>query len=229
MRQMTKLLGVLICLIVVFGFSGCASAVIGSYRGARIADRGKWVRTTCFGFPDYISVKFNRGLTDRTELGLGIFMVGGNAEWKTLILDEKKANNAITLATKVGANIPVFPVLSSIGLSLIAEKTLWSYRENSISSISVYCGTEVKYIPVGKMIYFYPHTFYHEGEQYTDWFKEVNTGYTPGGVFIGSKILLKSLTLGKEHLDNVFLIVEIGYLYPGNQPNFGAGITISRD
>ncbi len=88
-----------------FTLYGCAS--MGSYRVTRLPEDGNWEITPFVGYPDIMWMKFYYGIGDRGEFGFGIFSFGANIEGKVLILDEKSANNFMSLALDVGANNPV--------------------------------------------------------------------------------------------------------------------------
>jgi hypothetical protein len=153
---MKRLLAMVVCLA---ALSGCA---VGSYRGIRVAEAGKWEFTPYVGFTDIVGVKTAYGISERSELELGISAAfhtssGGAAAkvgGKYLILDEKTSDDFISLAMHSSINVLLttsFPrsVLdSTLDLDLIGGKTFGKYTKDSLPG-NIYLGLGSKIHPSG--------------------------------------------------------------------------------
>jgi hypothetical protein len=153
-----KRLLLLVMVVCLAALSGCA---VGSYRGIRVAEEGKWEFTPYVGLPsDGVGIKIATGISERSEVWFGTstsytpgyitFIPGAAADagGKYLILDEKTSNDFMSLAIGGGGNffIPAIDY-SSLDLEIIGGKTLGKYTEDNLPG-NVYLGLGVRGYPL---------------------------------------------------------------------------------
>ena len=146
----------LVTIVFLIALTGCT---IGSYRGIRVAEKGKWEYTPYIG--ENLGVKFAYGVLERSEVEFGLFVVGASVGGKYLILDEKTSDDFMSLAISGGANAPILsfgsgfiipvPKLGleflNLDLSLIGGKTFGEYTEDNLPG-NTYLGLGVRYFPI---------------------------------------------------------------------------------
>ena len=135
--------------------NGC---LFGSYRGIRVADKGKWEFTPHVGYPfDLAGIKITNGIFERSEIDIGSYLstgaIGVSAGGKYLILDEKTSNDFMSLAISGRSGIATASSVSfintfNIDLELIGGVTFGEYTEESLPG-NIYLGLGPRYFPFG--------------------------------------------------------------------------------
>jgi len=208
-----RLLVIAICLI---ALTGCAASSTGSYRGIRVAEEGKWEFTPYIGVPfDVAGVKIANGISERSELELGVFTLGANVGGKYLVLDERTADDFMSLAIGGGVNVPLNSIrATNFDLNLIGGKTFGKYTEGTPPG-NVYLGLGARYFPLGAQMPIPSDNVIRLGDPFI-------TGLLMGGrIFVGGEI-----PVGARFM----LTPEVAFItlgHPGGGwGNIGLGFTI---